>query len=59
MLLYQLASNTGYRFTLRSVLKSRWLWHAAAWAVAEWRLDRDLEEFLSELAVDEGMLPLD
>jgi hypothetical protein len=32
---------------------------ADALAVAEWRLDRDLEEFLSELAVEEGMLPLD
>ncbi len=32
---------------------------AEAWAVAERRLDQDLEEFLSELAAEEGIVPLD
>ena len=32
---------------------------AGAWAVAERRLDRDLEEFLSELAAEEGIAALD
>ena len=32
---------------------------AEAWAVAERRLDRDLEEFLSELAAEEGIVALD
>ena len=32
---------------------------AGAWAVAERRLDRDLEDFLSELAAEEGIVALD
>lgn len=32
---------------------------AGAWAAAERRLDRDLEEFLSELAAEEGIATLD
>jgi hypothetical protein len=32
---------------------------AGAWAVAERRLDRDVEDLLSELATEEGIVPLD
>jgi len=32
---------------------------ADAWAVAERRPDRDVEDLLSELAVEEGIIPLD